>query len=292
MTTIYDLLEVNENASKKEIEEAYNKIILEFRIDPKLDSNVNKDNELILNKIKIAYEILMDDAKRARYDKELANKRAEDLLKNVKVVEHTDSEDIVKKESSEHQDNNFEDNKKIENNSINQNSQNNVNNNQIKQVSNTLNNQNLNNQNVNNKSINNQNITNDKTTGKQNDKLTRKEINEIRKNAKNDFNQKLKNAQKINKAQQAQNEYNNAYEQAYNAYLKRMGYNVKEKWTLKRVKNIFITSIAILLTALILWLIPPFRNMLIKIYEENYIIHALVNIIIAIFNAIFSIFKK
>lgn len=292
MTTIYDLLEVNENASKKEIEEAYNKIILEFRIDPKLDSNVNKDNELILNKIKIAYEILMDDAKRARYDKELANKRAEDLLKNVKVVEHTDSEDIVKKESSEHQDNNFEDNKKIENNSINQNSQNNVNNNQIKQVSNTLNNQNLNNQNVNNKSINNQNITNDKTTGKQNDKLTRKEINEIRKNAKNDFNQKLKNAQKINKAQQAQNEYNNAYEQAYNAYLKRMGYNVKEKWTLKRVKNIFITIIAILLTALILWLIPPFRNMLIKIYEENYIIHALVNIIISIFNAIFSIFKK
>ena len=287
MTTIYDLLEVNENASKKEIEEAYNKIILEFRIDPKLDSNVNKDNELILNKIKIAYEILMDDAKRARYDKELANKRAEDLLKNVKVVEHTDSEDIVKKESSEHQDNNFEDNKKIENNSVNQNSQNNVNNNQVKQVSNTLNNQN-----VNNKSINNQNITNDKTTSKQNDKLTRKEINEIRKNAKNDFNQKLKKAQQINKAQQAQNEYNNAYEQAYNAYLKRMGYNVKEKWTLKRVKNIFITIIAILLTALILWLIPPFRNMLIKIYEENYIIHALVNIIISIFNAIFSIFKK
>ena len=102
----------------------------------------------------------------------------------------------------------------------------------------------------------------------------------------------MKNAQQINKVQQAQNEYNNAYEQAYNAYLKRMGYNVKEKWTFKRVKNTFITIIAILLTAFILWLIPPFRNMLIKIYEENYIVHVLVNIIIAIFNAIFSIFKK
>ena len=83
MTTIYDILEVSENASKEEIEKAYNKIILEFHIDPKLDSQANRENEQILNKIKIAYEILMDDSKRARYDRELSNKRADELLKNV-----------------------------------------------------------------------------------------------------------------------------------------------------------------------------------------------------------------
>ena len=85
MVTIYDLLEVEENASKEEIEESYKRLILEYHQDPNLSEEENKENEMILNKLKIAYEILSNDEKRKKYDNDLSKKRAEDLIKNVSV---------------------------------------------------------------------------------------------------------------------------------------------------------------------------------------------------------------
>jgi DnaJ-class molecular chaperone len=38
MVTIYDLLEVSEDASKEEIEKAYSRMVLEFRQDINFDS--------------------------------------------------------------------------------------------------------------------------------------------------------------------------------------------------------------------------------------------------------------
>ena len=74
MVTIYDFLEVDENASKEEIERAYHNLVLEYKVNPVLSEKENKENELILNKLKIAYEILMDDEKREKYNKDLAKK--------------------------------------------------------------------------------------------------------------------------------------------------------------------------------------------------------------------------
>ena len=48
MVTIYDLLEVEENASKEEIEESYKRLILEYHQDPNLSEEENKENEMIL----------------------------------------------------------------------------------------------------------------------------------------------------------------------------------------------------------------------------------------------------
>ena len=66
MVTIYDLLEVSENASKDEIEKSYTRLIMEYQMNPSLDEEANKENEMILNKLKIAYGILSNDEKRKR----------------------------------------------------------------------------------------------------------------------------------------------------------------------------------------------------------------------------------
>ena len=88
MVTIYEVLEVSEDASKEEIEKAYAKLVYEYRIDPNLSEEDNKENELLLNKLKIAYGILANDEKRKKYDQDLAQKRAEELANPEKVVEH------------------------------------------------------------------------------------------------------------------------------------------------------------------------------------------------------------
>ena len=280
MTTIYDLLEINEDASKEEIENAYNKIILEFHIDPKLDNQANMDNEKILNKIKIAYEILMDDEKRSRYDKELAKRRAEDLLKNVKIQENkseNNSENNQKFRASE----NYKVIKKVD-----------IPDDSIEQEKEHVNNVSKNNtNNIEYERTNNSKVYNDNSSE---DKLSKKEIKEIRKNAQNDFNEKLKKAKQIQKERQAQDEYNSAYEKAYNSYLKKMGYGLgrRSKRIFTRIKKTLIIIIAIFLTGFIFWMIPSFRNTMISLYEENDIIHILVNIIASFFKAIFSIFKK
>ena len=42
--TVYDLLEVNENASKEEIEKSYLKLVNEYKLDPTLSQEENNDN--------------------------------------------------------------------------------------------------------------------------------------------------------------------------------------------------------------------------------------------------------
>ena len=85
LVTVYDLLEVDEKASKEEIEKSYLRLVNEYKMDPTLSQEENNDNELILKKLKLAYDILTDDEKRDKYDAELAKKRAEELIKNVTV---------------------------------------------------------------------------------------------------------------------------------------------------------------------------------------------------------------
>lgn len=100
IVTIYDLLEVNENASKEEIERAYDRLITEYRTDIKFSQEQNDDNEIILKKLKLAYDILSNDEKRKKYDESIARKRAEELIKNVSVkaltTENVNQENTIK----------------------------------------------------------------------------------------------------------------------------------------------------------------------------------------------------
>lgn len=248
MVTIYDLLEVDEKASKEEIEKAYQKLVLEYGQDPKLTPKENADNELILNKVKIAYEILMSDEKRAKYDKDLSKKRAEELIKNVTVSEakkEVKEEPKVQEEdtSNQYNDDEYDDSEDDEDISYNQ--------------------------------VEEQEVT-----------LSKEEQKRVQKAAQNEFKANLR------KAQKAEEEYNKAYNEAYNNYMKKMGYQVKEGSIFKRIMNVVILIIVIIVVCFIAWLIPPVRNSLIDLYNENIIIKALVDIVGMIFKAIFSIFKK
>lgn len=243
MVTLYDLLEVKNDSSKQEIEESYKSLIVEYATSPNLSEEENKENELIISKLKMAYEILIDDEKRKKYDANLAKKKAEALLQNVSVkkeekVEETPEEKFV------------EDN-------------------EIAEISKNI-------------ETEEPQYSNDEEVDAE---LTKEEQKKLREAAQKEFKVNLK------KAQKAEEEYKQAYNEAYNDYLRKIGYQTKEPWTLKRVKNLLICIIAIIIVCALVWFIPPTRKILIGIYEENFIVKSLVDIVGMLLNAILSIFK-
>ena len=245
LVTIYDLLEVDEKASKEEIEKAYLRLANEYRVDPKLSQLENDDNEIIIKKLKLAYDILSDDEKRSRYDADLAKKRAEELIKNVEV-----QKEVVKDETAEVVEEK-ETEGKIEQENVNVDVKEDVN-------------------------------DNDEEPEIQ---LTNEEKKKLQKAAKKEFKENLK------KAQKADEEYNRAYNEAYNNYLRKMGYTVKEPWTWKRVRNLIIGILVLVLICALIWFLPPTRKLLIQIYEENFVVKSLVDIVAMLFNAIKNAFK-
>ncbi len=241
MVTLYDLLDVKSDSSKEQIEESYKALIVEYATNPNLSEEANKENELIISKLKMAYEILIDDEKRKKYDATLAKKKAEALLQNVSIKH--EEEKVEEKTAPKEE--------LVENNEIAQ----------FSQPDETENNV------------------------EENYELTKEEQKKLRQAAQEEFKMNLK------KAQKAEEEYQQAYNEAYNNYLRKMGYQVKEPLTLKKVKNIAIFTVAIIITCVLLWIIPPTRNILINLYKENFIIKSLVDIIGILINAILSIFK-
>ena len=258
MVTIYDLLEVSENASKDEIEKSYTRLIMEYQMNPSLDEEANKENEMILNKLKIAYGILSNDEKRKKYDDDLAKKRAEELIKNVTVSQ---AEPVEEKVASEPKAEPVaqpvvtpEPEKPVQ--PVTQN-------NNIVETNETY-----------------------KLVEEEEDVvLTKEEQARVRKAAQKEFKTNLK------KAKKAEEEYNQAYNEAYNNYLRKLGYEVKEPWTWKRVKNTIIAILVIVVVCWLIWIIPPTRQILVDFYNENYIVKALVDIVKALVNAILGIFK-
>lgn len=70
------------------------------------------------------------------------------------------------------------------------------------------------------------------------------------------------------------------YINAYDEYLRSLGYRVKTKWTWKRVKDLLITILIMLGIVGILWIFPPTHKLIISFYEDNIIIKTLVDAII------------
>lgn len=260
MVTIYDLLEVNENASKEEIEKAYQNLIIEYQTNPVLTPEENRQNELILNKLKMGYEILTNDEKRARYDKELAKKRAEELIKQ---VPENNSEDDDYKEPENNKYEEPEENEDYNTQSVANSETAESSYYDIPKVKNTR----------------------YKEDGEDDVQLTKEEQKKIKKAAQKEFNENLK------KVQKAEEEYTKAYNDAYNDYLKKMGYKTSEKWTLKRIKSAIIVILAIVLVCVVAWIIPPIRAILIDVYEKNFIIKSLVDIVKFMVQAVVGIFK-
>lgn len=254
MITVYNLLEVDENASQEEIEKAYQRLLMEYHKDPRLDEEENNAREIILNKLKLAYDILSNEEKRNKYDKELAKKRAEELIKNVSVekkVEEAPQEDDETEAVEE----------SVVSSEVSQEPE-------VKIISNNI-----------------ASRVEQKNDDIEEINLTNEEKKRLKKAAQKEFKNNLK------KAQKAEEEYNRAYNEAYNDYLRKLGYTVKEPWTFKRVRNLVLSLIVIFLVCVLIWNIPITRNLLIKIYSENIIIKSFVDIVVMLFNAIVGAFK-
>ena len=82
MKTLYEILEVSENASKEVIEKAYR--VLEKKYHPDLQPEEKKQKaEEAIKKINEAYTILSDEVKRKEYDETLTQKRLQE--QNAKI---------------------------------------------------------------------------------------------------------------------------------------------------------------------------------------------------------------
>ncbi len=89
-----------------------------------------------------------------------------------------------------------------------------------------------------------------------------------------------------------QNKLQEKYLEAYDSYLREHGYKLKYKWTFKRVIKLILAIIIIILFFTILFFIPPIHKWCISIYEENFAIKLIVDIIVSIFKSIGSIFTS
>lgn len=75
---LYDILEINYTSSKEEIKNAYKKLALKFHPDKNIET---KDKFII---IKNAYDVLIDDEKKANYDRHLYMNKF--LLKKILTI--------------------------------------------------------------------------------------------------------------------------------------------------------------------------------------------------------------
>lgn len=215
--TLYEILEVSENASGEIIEKAYKTLAKKYHPDLQEEAN-KKQAEAMMKKINEAYEILGNEEKRSRYDAELEEKRNQEELQK-------------------------------QNNQVYNNMYNNV------QYQN------------NNATNNNVNYDYEKERLKYERKLQEEEIRQ-RQKMQDDLNR----------------EYNNAYEN----YLRSLGYKIKHKWTKENTRDLLITIGVIIVVFIILWIIPPTHDWLVSFYENNPIVKTFVDIIIAIVVGIFK----
>ena len=76
-------------------------------------------------------------------------------------------------------------------------------------------------------------------------------------------------------------------------YYRQKGYRVIHKTTHREYLERFLTIFIIVCIFVILWIIPPSRNWMIKVYNENIAVKLVVDLIVGIFKGIFNaIFKK
>lgn len=103
-------------------------------------------------------------------------------------------------------------------------------------------------------------------------------LDELVKQARRQAEYERQYNQQINRA------VNQAYHDAYIQDLKNRGYKIKYKKTFKNYLNGFLSLLIFALLVFIIWQIPFVKNFFINMYQENEILHFLVDTFLDIFN--------
>lgn len=235
--TLYEILEVSENASSEIIEKAYK--VLAKKYHPDLQPPEEKSNaEDKMKEINEAYEILGDSSKREKYDEELKRNREEEKIREQNVNQSS--------YSATYNNQNYETQNKGYTSNVNTNT------------------------NMNHTQNNSSNIKNQANYDK--DRI--------------EYEQRLRR-EEAEQRRQMQENLNRQYANAYNDYLRSLGFKVKERWTKEKVRDLFIVIGIIIIVILLLWIFPPTHDLLVNFYESNPILKTLVDIIIAVITSIF-----
>ena len=229
--TLYEILEVSENASPEIIEKAYKTLAKKYHPDLQEEANKSKA-EAMMKKINEAYDVLGNEEKRKIYNAELEAKR--------------EQEELEKQSTQGFQ--GYSENMQYQNGNY---------------ANNVYNNANYSNSNANNQ---NANYNYEKGRLKYEKKLQEEE---------------LKQRQKM------QNNLNKEYQNAYENYLRSLGYKIKHKWTKENTRDLLITIGILIVVFAILWFIPQTHDWLVNFYESNVILKTIVDIVVAIVTGIF-----
>lgn len=71
-----------------------------------------------------------------------------------------------------------------------------------------------------------------------------------------------------------------AYLKAYGDYLTQNGYRVKYRMDYRKIPQGILVVIVLIIISVIIWFLPVTHNYLVQFYEENIIIHKIVDIIL------------
>ena len=86
------------------------------------------------------------------------------------------------------------------------------------------------------------------------------------------------------------------YSNAYNNYLRSLGYKIKEPWTLKRFIELMKVLIILAVIIIFIWFFPPTHKLIIDFYEQNvvlkFIIDIFIKLILGLWNAIVALFSN
>ena len=94
--------------------------------------------------------------------------------------------------------------------------------------------------------------------------------------------------EEIKQRKKMQENLNKEYQNAYENYLRDLGYKVKHKWTKENIRDFFIVIGIMILIFIILWFIPPTRQWMIDFYDSNPILKSIVDVLIAVVIGIFK----
>lgn len=91
---------------------------------------------------------------------------------------------------------------------------------------------------------------------------------------------------------EVQKEANAEYRKQYEDYFRSLGYKIKHRWTLKDFLTIILVIGALAVIFGILWLIPPTHEYMLNLYDTNFIVKIITDIIIGIFQGFIKFFKN